>query len=417
MAYSELIKDFSRIREYMRQFYVYGFRTRDEYDGKSARSYDNERRRIESWLGEYMSFRQDSTGKVTFISVDSRSIIHNPLYRAFKAKSFTDNDITLHFYILDILREHGVLSVSEITERICSDYLSHFDDVQLPDESTVRKKLKEYVGAGILQSRKSGRRVVYSLREDHAELASWQDALDFFTETAPTGVIGSFILDKCEHTSDIFSFKHHYILHVLESDITCSLLEAISDRCEVTLDISSRRSRRVLKHRILPARIFMSTQDGRGYVLAKDIKDGRFNMYRLDNIKKVAFSGKTDEDMESFEEQAEDFMKYLWNTSSGDGETVNTEHLEMILKLGPENDHILGRLRREGRHGEITDLGGGRLRYSIDVYDAAEMKPWIRTFTGRIESLSCSNEAVTESLYSDLEAMYEMYGGEEDAVQ
>lgn len=63
MAYSELIKDFGRIREYMRQFYVYGFRTRDEYDGKSARSYDNERRRIESWLGEYMSFRQDSTGK------------------------------------------------------------------------------------------------------------------------------------------------------------------------------------------------------------------------------------------------------------------------------------------------------------------------------------------------------------------
>ena len=109
MAYSELIKDFGRIREYMRQFYVYGFRTRDEYDGKSARSYDNERRRIESWLGEYMSFRQDSTGKVTFISVDSRSIMHNPLYRAFKAKSFTDNDITLHFYILDIIREYGEL--------------------------------------------------------------------------------------------------------------------------------------------------------------------------------------------------------------------------------------------------------------------------------------------------------------------
>ena len=121
--------------------------------------------------------------------------------------------------------------------------------------------------------------------------------------------------------------------------------------------------------------------------------------------------------MESFEEQAADFMKYLWNTSSGDGEAVDPEHLEMILKLGPEDDHILGRLRREGRHGEITDLGGGRLRYSIDVYDAAEMKPWIRTFTGRIESISCSNGSVTESLHSDLEAMYEMYGGEEDAVQ
>ena len=88
MAYSELIKDFERIREYMRQFYIYGLKTRDEYNAKSARSYDNERRRIESWLGEYMSFRQDAAGKVSFISVDSQEILHNPLYNAFKAFSF-----------------------------------------------------------------------------------------------------------------------------------------------------------------------------------------------------------------------------------------------------------------------------------------------------------------------------------------
>ena len=45
MAYSELIKNFERIRDYMREFYVYGFESRDEYDAKSARSYDNELRR------------------------------------------------------------------------------------------------------------------------------------------------------------------------------------------------------------------------------------------------------------------------------------------------------------------------------------------------------------------------------------
>jgi hypothetical protein len=71
MAYSELIKDISRIRDYMREFFVYGFKIREEVGGKSARSYDNERRRIESWLGEYMSFRQDANGKNVFISVDS----------------------------------------------------------------------------------------------------------------------------------------------------------------------------------------------------------------------------------------------------------------------------------------------------------------------------------------------------------
>lgn len=66
MAYSELVKSFERIRNYMREFYVYGFKSRDEYGMKSARSYDNERRRIESWLGDYMSFHQESSGKKVY---------------------------------------------------------------------------------------------------------------------------------------------------------------------------------------------------------------------------------------------------------------------------------------------------------------------------------------------------------------
>ena len=111
MAYSELVKSFERIRNYMREFYVYGFKSRDEYGMKSARSYDNERRRIESWLGDYMSFRQESSGKNVFLSLDSRRVQRNPLYKAFKAKSFTDKDITLHFYILDILADGSALSL------------------------------------------------------------------------------------------------------------------------------------------------------------------------------------------------------------------------------------------------------------------------------------------------------------------
>ena len=51
--FQELIKNFDRIRDYMRQFYVYGYKSRSDYDGKSARTYDNERRRIESWLSGF----------------------------------------------------------------------------------------------------------------------------------------------------------------------------------------------------------------------------------------------------------------------------------------------------------------------------------------------------------------------------
>ena len=46
-SYNELIKNFEKIRGYMREFYVYGFKSRNDYDKKSARSYDDERRRLE----------------------------------------------------------------------------------------------------------------------------------------------------------------------------------------------------------------------------------------------------------------------------------------------------------------------------------------------------------------------------------
>ena len=147
MAYNELIKNFNRTRAYLRSFYVYGFRHRNEFDQKSARSYDDERRRVESWLGDYMSFGQDAEGRRVFLSVDSRAIPENPLYRAFRTKTFTDRDITLHFLLLDILPEKIGLPIASIMDELAVR-LSEFESDDLPDESTVRKKLKEYIEVG-----------------------------------------------------------------------------------------------------------------------------------------------------------------------------------------------------------------------------------------------------------------------------
>ena len=101
--FQELIKNFDRIRDYMRQFYVYGFKVRNDFSEKSARTYDNERRRIESWLSRYTKSDYTSKGKHVYINVDSKTIPQNPLYAAWKSKSFTDNDLMLHFFILDLL--------------------------------------------------------------------------------------------------------------------------------------------------------------------------------------------------------------------------------------------------------------------------------------------------------------------------
>ena len=71
-GYSELIKNFERVRAYIREFYVYGCNGREEASKKSARTYDNEKRRIESWLHKYMGARRDREGKTVFLSLDSR---------------------------------------------------------------------------------------------------------------------------------------------------------------------------------------------------------------------------------------------------------------------------------------------------------------------------------------------------------
>jgi hypothetical protein len=97
---------------------------REEYGIKSARSYDDDRRRIETWLGEYMGFKSDANGKNVFISIDSRAVKSNPLFKAWKTCSFTDKDITLHFIILDILKNHPCgITTKDICDVIENDSL------------------------------------------------------------------------------------------------------------------------------------------------------------------------------------------------------------------------------------------------------------------------------------------------------
>lgn len=166
----------------MRDFYIYGFKARDNFSRKSSRSYDNEKRRIESYLSEYMSFRHDENGKNVFISVDHAYISSNPLYKAFKAKTFTKNDITLNFYILDILTDNECLTAGEIADIISERYSAFFEKPILPDIATIRNKLKEYETLGLLVSETSGKRLCYSLNRTSVDISEIYDALSFLVK-------------------------------------------------------------------------------------------------------------------------------------------------------------------------------------------------------------------------------------------
>ena len=410
-SYNELIKNFERVRSYMREFYVYGFKSRADYDKKSARSYDDEKRRMESILGDYMSFVRTPEGKNVFLSIDSRTSVHNPFYKALKAKSFTDGDITLHFIIFDILHSPDVeFTLAEIMEIIDEKYLSGFEAPMMFDESTVRKKLKEYCSEGLIITNKQGRKVTYSRSED-IDAVDIKDALDYFSEIAPCGAVGSFLLDKEEKTDSSFTFKHHYITSAMDSDVLACLFDAMRQKRAITVNNLNRKHDEPRLAEIVPLRIFISVQNGRQYLLAYQTQFRCITSYRVDYLSNVKLSDVCDI-FDDLRARLDDMQTKMWgvNTRQNAYKQEHFEHVEFIINVADNEDYIVRRLYREKRIGNVEKLDDHTYRFSADVYDTTELVPWIRTFICRITQMNFSNRTAENRFKGDLKRMYEMYG-------
>lgn len=432
MAYSELIKNFDNIRGYMRDFFLYGFKTREEYDRKSARSYDNERRRIQSYLGSLISFRQTPSGKNAFISLEGRSVTHNPLYQAFKAKSFTNKDITLHFLLLDILSGNSY-SLKDILRIMDTEYLTAFQNPISFDESTLRKKLKEYEELGIVVSEKSGRTVTYRLSEDEIYLAEYKEAIRFFTEESPLGVIGSYLEDRMQadaeqayptgrndengkclsHKNDCageyLTFKNHYIMNAYDAEITELILQGIHEKRLLEITSFSRGDAGVKQQTVIPYKLYVSTQGGRNYLFCIDAGNLRPYSLRVDYIQKGKV-GEVCADYDRLLKVCERAGEHMWGVSCA--KYRRYEHIEMDILVGTDEAFIVRRLEREKRCGTVSKVDEETYRFSADVLDAYEMMPWIRTFFGRIKAIRCDNEDVKNQLKIDMVKMLKQYEDE-----
>lgn len=432
MAYSELIKNFDNIRGYMRDFFLYGFKTREEYDRKSARSYDNERRRIQSYLGSLISFRQTPSGKNAFISLEGRSVTHNPLYQAFKAKSFTNKDITLHFLLLDILSGSSY-SLKDILRIMDTEYLTAFQNPISFDESTLRKKLKEYEELGIVVSEKCGKLVTYRLSEDEICLTEYKEAIRFFTEESPLGVIGSYLEarmqadaeqtyptgrndengkrlpGKNDCAGEYLTFKNHYIMNAYDAEITELILQGIHEKRLLEITSFSRGDAGVKQQTVIPYKLYVSTQGGRNYLFCMDADNLRPYSLRADYIQKGKV-GEVCADYDRLLKVCERAGEHMWGVSCA--KYRRYEHIEMDILVGTDEAFIVRRLEREKRCGTVSKVDEETYRFSADVLDAYEMMPWIRTFFGRIKAIRCDNEDVKNQLKIDMVKMLKQYEDE-----
>lgn len=405
LAYNELIKNFNIIRDYIRDFYIYGFDSREDNSRKSKRTYDDAKRRVESYLSDYMQYRQDSDGKRVFISVDTRSTVHDPLFNAFKAKSFTDGDITLFFIIFDILHDSSVsLPLGEIVDTIDSDYLSHFEQPKTFDASTIRKKLNEFAAAGMIKTEKRGKTLFYS-RTESSDFNS-APALHFFSEVAPCGVIGSFLLDRIDDEKDILSFKHHYINSALDSEIVCALFGAMHDKQEVEITKFTRKGENHLL-KVVPLKVFISVGSGRQYLMAYLRATRRIISFRTDYIISVKPYRKAD-DFDTLREKLAGMQPFMWGVSTQGG-SARRESVEFTVFFGNDEQHIYRRLLREKRCGTAELLDEHHAKFCAEVYDTNELITWMRTFICRITSINFSNKDIEARFKADIEMMNRIY--------
>lgn len=406
--YKELIRQFDKIRSYVRDFYIYGFKTREDYKEKSKRTYDNQRRRMESWFGDYIRSDQSGHRKSVFLTLDSSRMAVNPLYQAWKSKTFTDNDIILHFLLSDLLFDGQPQSLEKIADGLQENYHC------LLDTQTIRRKLSLYEKEGIITKEKQGKQYLYRrslpLVRTHPSLfPAVAMAVSFFQGAAPFGFVGSTILDFWNEKNTYFRFRSDYLIHTLEDEVLLPVLNAIEHRHKILITVKSTRTRRTDTLTAVPLKILTSTQTGRRYVCVKQERPCRLTSIRLDSIRNVEIL-HTDGDWDTHMADFRAAFPYMWGVSFGGGGKQQPEKVIMEIEFDEkEEDFILKRLEREGRGGTLKRLEPGVYEYSRLCLDSTELLPWVKSFTGRIRSFRCSNAAVEKRLWDDMKMMQHYY--------
>ncbi len=425
--FHELIKSVDKCRDYVRDFFVYGFKSRSDFPGKSARTYDDERRRIVSWLNEYVreDFSEIGRSKNISLQIDQKLLDTNPLFRVWQAASFTDRDLILHFFILKILEDkEAAYSASEITDILIDEYALD------ADLQTVRRKCNEYVEEGLLYTRKEGKTLLYLrdlyFNELSENTTSLIDMIKCFSLDLPLGAAGDTILSMQQEENSIFRVKHSFPTFTLEDEILLLLLSAIHDKRQVELKIqSNRRSQdKGYSSTGIPLQIFVSARSGRRFICMYHQGRKSFDCFRLDQIKSVSLTEEADDKvLKRARDHLEKDRPYVWGVSFYPSVRGRGRLQKLILTINADDEketHIYQRLVREGEGGSVEHIAKNTLRYEKTVADVREMFPWIRSFIGRIKELKIygtdGNKLFEENLqlesmfYKDLERMYRVYG-------
>ena len=411
MAANDRIKDIATIRKWIREFSLFGEKTRTDFTDASGYRHALEKAVQLFRKSGYLNLvRDENLCQHVFFSMDARDVERNPLFAFYKIHYFKENDLKLHFFLMSVLSAEHYLPFAEIFDALVRTSLYSVDEAVSLD-STLRRKLKEYEEIGVCESQGRGRRVEYGLRRDGVALEPWRYAVPFFSEVDPLGVVGDFLRDRMDRMGILpespFLFRHHYLHHVLDAEIVAKIADAMRTHSSIVLVNATRdRNGTVKRSEFVPLYFYHSVQTGRHYVAGCQHYHYALHFARLDRIVETA-PGSPVEDYAEYRRRADRRLAFVWGVS--DPGYRKTTHLAMVIHVPSPDCYALRRLYIERRHGQVERIDDCTARFRIDVWDAREMLPWVRTFIGYIASLECTDRSFVEVYEADLESMRRMY--------
>ena len=413
-----LIRDYDNIRHILRDIYIFGCLSRDDFVemGISGRKYDMEQYRIHAYLPEgFIQKRRVGKKVLQYCSYNPIDCPENYLAETFRNKSFTLLDIMAYFYTLQLLGNEEEWTLPMLLKQIpeVNEQISFTKD-------NLRIKLEELEEAGLIQIKKEGRSVTYSLSEDiwkefsNEELLDIYDYLEFLKNILPLEMPFFYLQKKlrlylsCERGMEvieqkIFLFRHNHLFHALDNEILFFILKAINQKRYIQIKMRYHGE----KQAIVPVKVIHDSTYGRQYLLGYDFKKARIHSIRLDKLDMVESDEAVTEEEWNQAEQICEAQKECFSTSGANNEPVL---VEIEFRFDEEKEaFILERIQREGHGGFLERRGEGCYYYSLMVRDPIEMVPWIRSFGERARVLSSGHYRIEERIAQDWRKAVEKY--------
>lgn len=420
---NHFIRDYDKIRKIIRNWYLYGCYTKEEYMKKlniSARTYDLEVNRLRSYIDEkhYQNKRNHRKKEMAFL-YNKFQDSSNYFFQTYKLCAYTQKYMLIYFAILQVLYKekqdgHPACSpiqiASLIQEQEEQDMNNAIDSEPADiDSKEILRKLNDLLEVNVVESIGSKGNKTYRLSDNPLDQFDTEELQDVFYAA---GIYAArnycaapalFLQDQIAHylkydrklpekPPEICIYQYHFLQNILNDNLIYSIKEAILARKMIELTKYNKKP-----ELLIPYRLMTEYWYGRQYVCVIKLDSKTPHCIRIDSIQNIRILSEHFS-FEPYTTQIETFEKNWCAVISGS----RTKLIEIDFFTDKDNDIEIKQMLYADLHGgTAAEINPHHISYQVKVSDPMEMIPWIRKFgpSAKVKQSNC--HTLAEDLAAD----------------